>query len=89
MFLDRGESNEQKALEVAKSVGIDIARLKKDMADPEVQATIEESYSLANALGLTGTPSYVIGDEIVPGAVGAATLKEKVASARAACAATC
>ena len=89
MLLDRGESNEQKALEVAKSVGIDIARLKKDMADPEVQATIEESYSLANALGLTGTPSYVIGEEIVPGAVGAAALKEKVSAARAACTATC
>ena len=89
MLTDRGESNEQKALEVAKSVGVDVARLKKDLADPEVQATIEESHRLAEALGLTGTPSYVIGDEIIPGAVGAATLKEKVAAARATCTATC
>jgi protein-disulfide isomerase len=59
------------------------------MADPDVQATLEESFKLANALGLTGTPSYVIGRDVVPGAVGAATLKEKVGEARAACGATC
>ena len=86
---DRGEANEQRALDAAKSVGADMARLKKDMADAEVQATLEESFKLANALGLTGTPSYVIGQEVVPGAVGAATLKEKVGEARAACGATC
>jgi protein-disulfide isomerase len=89
MLGERGEANEQRALEAAKSVGADLARLKKDMADPEVQATLEESYKLANALGLSGTPSYVIGDEVVPGAVGAAALKEKVQEARSACGATC
>ena len=89
MLGDRGEANEQRALDTAKSIGADMARLRKDMADPEVQATLEESFKLANALGLTGTPSYVIGQGVVPGAVGAAALKEKIGEARAACGATC
>jgi protein-disulfide isomerase len=82
MLSGRGQVNEQRALDVAKNVGADMAQLKKDMADPEVQATIAEVYGLANALGISGTPSYVIGDEVVPGAVGSSALKEKITAAR-------
>ena len=52
------------------------------VADPEVNATIEEAYTLANKLGLTGTPSYVVGDEVVMGAVGYDQLAEKIKSVR-------
>ena len=52
------------------------------MAGDEVKATIEESFKLAEALGLNGTPSYVVGTDVVIGAVGANTLKEKINSAR-------
>ena len=52
------------------------------MAGEEVKATLEESIKLAEALGLNGTPSYVVGNDVVVGAVGLATLKEKVNSAR-------
>jgi protein-disulfide isomerase len=47
-----------------------------------VKATLEESLKLAEPLGLNGTPSYVIGDEVVIGAVGLAGLKEKINTAR-------
>ena len=52
------------------------------MASEEVKATIEENFKLAEALGLNGTPSYVVGTDVVVGAVGLPTLKEKVNSAR-------
>jgi protein-disulfide isomerase len=78
----RGTIDRARALAVAKEVGFDVARLEKDMAGEEVRAAIEESFKLAEALALNGTPSYVIGDQVVAGAVGVAALKEKVNAAR-------
>jgi len=71
-----------RALAVAKEVGFDVARLEKDRASDEVKGQLEESFKLAEALGLNGTPSYVVGNDVVVGAVGLNTLKEKVNSAR-------
>ncbi len=78
----RGQADRVRALAVAKEVGLDMSRLERDMASPEVKATIEESLKLAESIGLTGTPSYVVGTEVVVGAVGLAALKEKVNAAR-------
>jgi protein-disulfide isomerase len=78
----RGEANRARALAVAKDIGADMARLDKDMQSPEVKATLQESFKLAEALGLNGTPSYVIGDDVVVGAVGLEALKEKVNTSR-------
>ena len=55
----RGQADKARALAVAKEVGLDMARLEKDMASDEVKATLQESFKLAEALGLNGTPSYV------------------------------
>lgn len=78
----RGQADKARALAVAKDIGLDMGRLDKDMASPEVKATLEESFKLAEALGLNGTPSYVIGDDVVVGAVGLDALKEKVNTSR-------
>jgi protein-disulfide isomerase len=78
----RGQADKARALAAAKEVGLDVARIEKDMASEEVKATIEENFKLAEALGLNGTPSYVVGTDVVVGAVGLPTLKEKVNSAR-------
>jgi protein-disulfide isomerase len=59
-----------------------MARLEKDMASEEVKTTLQESFKLAEALGLNGTPSYVVGKDVVIGAVGLPALKERVNSAR-------
>jgi protein-disulfide isomerase len=71
---------------LARQVGLDVAKLKDDMKSPEVQALIEKTHKLAQDLGINGTPGFVIGDQIVPGAVSADELKKKLAEARAACA---
>jgi predicted DsbA family dithiol-disulfide isomerase len=78
----RGQADKAHAMAVAKDVGFDMARIEKDMNSDEVRATLEESRKLADALGLNGTPSYVIGNDVVIGAVGLATLREKVNTAR-------
>jgi protein-disulfide isomerase len=52
------------------------------MTTPEVKTQLEESFKLADALGLNGTPSYVVGGEVVIGAVGLEALREKVNTAR-------
>ena len=78
----RGPADKARALAVAKEIGLDVARIEKDMASDEVKATLEESFKLAEALGLNGTPSYVVGNDVVIGAVGLNALKEKINSAR-------
>src|SRR5258707_890865 len=74
----RGQADRARALAVAKEVGLDMAQLEKDMKGPEVKASIEESMKLAETLGLNGTPSYVVGSDIVMGAVGLAALQQKI-----------
>jgi protein-disulfide isomerase len=78
----RGPADKMRALAVAKDVGFDMARLEKDMNSDEVKATIEENMKLADALGVSGTPTYVVGDEVVVGAVGLDELRAKIKSER-------
>jgi len=78
----RGQADKARALAAAKDAGLDMARLEKDMASPEVKATLEENFRLAESLGLNGTPSYVIGDQVVVGAVGLDGLSHKISEAR-------
>lgn len=74
----RGVADKARALAVAKEVGFDMARIEKDMASDEVKTTIAEDMKLADVLGVNGTPSYVVGDELVVGAVGFDELKKKI-----------
>jgi protein-disulfide isomerase len=78
----RGAADKARALAAAKEAGLDMAKLEKDLASPEVRATLEENMKLAESLGMNGTPSYVIGKQVVIGAVGAESLKEKIGIAR-------
>ena len=78
----RGAADKARSIAAAKDVGLDIARIEKDLASEEIKATLEESMKLAEALGLNGTPSYVIGGDVVIGAVGLKALREKVNEAR-------
>jgi protein-disulfide isomerase len=82
MLTGRGQADRARALAVAKDVGLDMARLEKDLKSEEIDATLAESQKLADALGLNGTPSYVIGNDVVVGAVGLAKLSEKIQAAR-------
>jgi protein-disulfide isomerase len=78
----RGPADKARAMAAAKDAGLDTARIEKDLASPEVRATIEENFKLAESMGMNGTPSYVIGKQVVVGAIGLDGLKEKIALAR-------
>jgi protein-disulfide isomerase len=78
----RGHADKAHALAVAKDVGLDMTKLEKDMNGPEVKATLQEDFKLAEALGLNGTPSYVVGENVVVGAIGLEGLREKINTAR-------
>jgi protein-disulfide isomerase len=71
-------------MEVARDVGLDTKRLAKDMESPEVQAVIDRNLALAQTLGINGTPSFVVGDQLVPGAVPVAQLAQLIDKERAA-----
>jgi len=74
--------SEDSVLEIAREVGLDVDRLAEDMEDPSIEAAITRNLELANALGITGTPSFVIGDQLVPGAVDRATLEGLITQLR-------
>jgi protein-disulfide isomerase len=78
----QGRAEEASILAAARSVGLDIDQLIVDMDSEDVTAHIEVSRGLAQSLGFTGTPAFVVGDALVPGAVPLAELQSLVAQAR-------
>ena len=82
LLTGRGAADKARALAAAKEAGLDMAKLEKDLGSNEVKATLEENLKLADSLGMNGTPSYVIGKQIVIGAVGLEALREKISTAR-------
>lgn len=79
-----GKLTEGSVMGIAKRIGLDVERLRRDMADPAIDAYLDETRGLAGKLGINGTPAFVIGDTLVPGAVGGARLKQLIAKARGA-----
>lgn len=78
----RGPADRASALAAAREEGLDMARLEQDLSSDEVRRTLDENAALARAVGIKGTPAYVIGDTVIAGAIGAAGLKEKIAAER-------
>lgn len=70
-------------LKIAAKVGLDVKKLRADMEAPQIRATIEKNRALAQAIGVNGTPAFIIGDDLLPGATDLASLKQLVARARA------
>ncbi|MEO4040333.1 DsbA family protein [Hoeflea sp. CAU 1731] len=84
-----GRANEEAAMEIALSLGVDEAALKAAMDDPSIEKGYRETFQLADMLGISGTPSYVVGDETVFGAVGVQQLASKIENVRNCDSATC
>lgn len=78
----KGQVNDASVLKVAASVGLDLDRLTRDMADPDIDRMLKANVDLAEALDIHGTPGFVIGNEIVPGAVSLDALKQLIQTAR-------
>jgi protein-disulfide isomerase len=74
--------NESSTLTVAVQVGLNVERLKQDMQDSAISAAIERNRALANDLRIAGTPTFVVGDQIIRGLVDLETLQQSIADAR-------
>jgi protein-disulfide isomerase len=79
----KGQVTESSTLQVAQEVGLDLDRLKQDLNDPTIAKAIERNLQLAQDLRITGTPSFVIGDDVVRGLVDLSTLQKLIAEKRA------
>lgn len=78
----RGKLTKDRILALAKEMKLDVGKLAKDMELPEIEAAIDRNLQLATALGVEGTPAFVIGDLVAPGALDISQLRKLVADAR-------
>jgi protein-disulfide isomerase len=77
-----GHIDETVIYKVAASVGLDVDKLKQDMKSPDIDQQLKANLDLGKTLNLDGTPSFIIGDTIIPGAISANDLKQLIADAR-------
>jgi len=78
----KGQLGDDIVLKTAGAVGIEVEKLKADMGAPEIEAQIRRNHELAQALDIRGTPAFIVGTTLIPGAVDVATLRQKIAEAR-------
>jgi protein-disulfide isomerase len=79
----RGSLTEERIMAIAGDLGLDTEQMKRDMISPETEAEISRNYELAQALNIRGTPAFVIGEELVPGAIGPERMQALIERARA------
>jgi protein-disulfide isomerase len=89
LFTSPGKVDKDVALKAATTLGLNPITLEMGMNTPDVSGVIEQSYKIADQLKITGTPTYIIGDEIIPGAVGIDQLRARIANMRACGSTTC
>lgn len=82
MMNARGTLNEKRVLNIAEKIGLDIEKLRQDMEAENVKQEITESHTLANRVGINGTPAFVIDDRLIPGALGFVELSKQIAEVR-------
>lgn len=82
LMSNKGALSNAKVLDLAASVGVDVKAMSAKMKDPVIDQTFDKTRAQAEALGITGTPGFVVGNKVVPGAIPLATMKQLVAAAR-------
>ncbi|MGB0683766.1 MAG: DsbA family protein [Magnetovibrionaceae bacterium] len=79
----RGQLTEDKIMAIASEVGLDAGKLGEAMKDERIEKVLAANRAMAEQLNITGTPAFVIGNQIIPGALDEASLKEAIARERA------
>lgn len=83
LFTGRGQVNLDAALKAAQELGLNPVSLRLELETPSVSDVIRRNHDLARALNVSGTPTYIIGDEIIPGAIGLEQLRNRIDNMRA------
>lgn len=79
----RGQKTEDELLKLAEVTGLDVDKLKKDVQDEDIQKQLDENRELAQSLGVSGTPGFIIEDQVVRGYVPYETLAKMIKDIRA------
>jgi len=82
MMQVRGSADKNNVLEIAEEVGLDVKKLTEEMKQSYINKEISDAQNTASAIGVNGTPAYVIGDRVISGAVGLAELRRQIAEVR-------
>ena len=83
MMSSRGQFDDQQIFDIAAEIGLDIDQLAADLELPEISVQLERNKALARSLGIEGTPTFIVDEQIFRGAIDADTLRAAVAEARA------
>lgn len=78
----RGTLTQDRVLDIAASVGADRDAVAEKMASTEIMAILERNLQLGQSINVRGTPAFVIGGTLVPGAIDLETMQGMIASAR-------
>ncbi|MGE3622663.1 MAG: DsbA family protein [Bdellovibrionales bacterium] len=84
LMTEKGHFTDDIVYKIAKDAGLDVEKLKKDMNDPSIDKMIEANIALGTEIGARGTPTFIINDELFPGAMEYPQLKKAVEDARTA-----
>jgi len=82
LFTSRGKITAESALNVAESLGLSRVSIDLDAKGDDISAILQRSYNIAQVLNVSGTPTYIIGNEVIPGAIGLDGLKQRIANMR-------
>jgi protein-disulfide isomerase len=82
LLLSRGAIGKDRAMEVARDLGLDMTKIETDVAAQDTRTRIGENLKLGDSLGISGTPSYILGTEVISGAVGYDALKARIDALR-------
>lgn len=82
LFTSRGQVTKDTALEAAKTLGLNPVEVGLAMESADVDGVLAKSFQIAQGLNVSGTPTYIIGDEVIPGAIGLDALRERISNMR-------
>jgi protein-disulfide isomerase len=78
----RGKVDDKRVFKTAKEIGLNVQQLKIDMNDPDISNQLNKNREIAKLMNLNGTPAFIIGDVIYPGALSKENLKEIIKKVR-------
>jgi len=78
----RGAPSENAIFRAASRLGMDLDRLRRDMQSPSIETQIQANLQLARQVGVRGTPAFIVGDQLVPGAMSADQMRQLIAEKR-------
>jgi protein-disulfide isomerase len=79
----QGRLSQSKVMSIAANIGLDVDRLRKDMKNPKIEIYLDETKQLANTLGIRGTPAFIIGNTLIPGAIDEVSMRRIIEETRA------